>query len=254
MAANTKQCSFNTGLSYELTSDNRFVYYYNSSNINLVSEDQCQIKPTYSTSIQFIYWCNTWEDDFFDPCCSDPIDTAVRDLCSEVLQNMQPGIIKNWNILVQVCRNGPVQYPRQFLWDDCCARQPEVAEPCRAVQQAGLQYMVALYLLYEACGYNSKDLSDVCPNNCRGVNSSDIIAGGAALFATSALLATPPLTAVAPVLATAAATAFGLLGLGAGAMTAQQLCAGPLYCRRGPQCCTTAFDATRMGFFCPPSC
>ena len=252
MAANTKQCSFNTGLSRELTSENRFVYYYNNRSPSLVSQDQCQVKSTRSTSIQLIYECITWEDDYFNPCCGEPQDNGIKNLCNEVQENIRPGIFRAWWTLFTVCRNGPVLYPFQTLFTDCCAGQPELAEPCRAVQQTGAQYAADILRLYFACGYNFNDNFSECANNCRGVNTTDIIAGGAAVFAASALLTTPPLAALGPsVLVSLAA---GLLGLGAGAVTAQQLCAGPMYCRRGTQCCLLAFEASRGSFFCPPSC
>ena len=57
--------------------------------------------------------------------------------------------------------------------------------------------------------------------------------------------------AVASQVVPLAAGTLGLLGLGAGDMAAQELCAGPFWCRGpGAECCRIGYDTTR-GFFCP---
>ena len=88
-----------------------------------------------------------------------------------------------------------------------------------------------------------------CPNNCVGVDASDIIAGGAAVLFAASTVGTASLT---PALA-------GLLGLGgltmAGFGLSRATCSGPLYCVTDQgSCCLLAFDVGRGSLVCPATC
>ena len=93
---------------------------------------------------------------------------------------------------------------------------------------------------------------DICANNCKGVRTSDIIAGGAVVLAATSVV---PLS-VGPGLG------LSLLGLGlpgmavvgvAGIGMTRMMCMGPLFCRVRSQCCLVIGDG-RRGLRCPQSC
>jgi len=87
-----------------------------------------------------------------------------------------------------------------------------------------------------------------CANNCLGVDASSIVVGGSALLAATAAggLGSQALMA---------ALGFGGVGvLGVGGLAMRGMCAGPLYCPRGNQCCLVVFTGPTIGYICPPSC
>ena len=85
----------------------------------------------------------------------------------------------------------------------------------------------------------------VCPNNCIGVDSSAIVAGGAALVAGVTL------STLSVVPAILGGSALALIGGGTVAM--MMTCQGPFYCRVGTRCCLVLLDPA-AGIVCPTSC
>ena len=96
-----------------------------------------------------------------------------------------------------------------------------------------------------------EDLSSFssCPNNCRGVDANDIIAGGAAVLFVASTAATSALTP-------GVAALFGIGGLTvAGLGMSRVACTGPLYCTTSQgTCCLLVFDAGRGSLVCPSTC
>ena len=89
-----------------------------------------------------------------------------------------------------------------------------------------------------------------CPNNCLGVDASDIVAGGAAILgaATVGALSAPLITPI-----TAALFGIGTLGLAGAGAVATMGCYGPFYCTSAQgQCCLVAFGIS--GIICPTRC
>ena len=91
-------------------------------------------------------------------------------------------------------------------------------------------------------------LSVHAPNNCPGVEASDIIAGGLAAFAAAA---TTGITFANQLPILGIGTAGTVVVGGAGMMVAQGTCPGPLYCRVGNVCCLVVSITGRIG--CPDS-
>ena len=110
---------------------------------------------------------------------------------------------------------------------------------CQAATVEGFTQMVFV------CPVSSSRLA-VCPNNCVGVEASNIIAGGAVLAASA-------FTSQALLLGQAA-LGLGLLTAGTGAAVARGTCAGPVFCQVGSQCCLVAYASPNRGYVCPEEC
>ena len=99
------------------------------------------------------------------------------------------------------------------------------------------------------CGGEYKDLVSPCANNCRGVNASDIVVGGAAVLASAvAVTSTISLLPVASAL-----LGVGTLSVG-GMFASRAACAGPFYCVTAQNtCCLVVFNL-RNQIRCPERC
>merc|ERR1719483_539220 len=106
----------------------------------------------------------------------------------------------------------------------------------------------AITAALKQCNGTYKDLVSPCANNCRGVNASDIVVGGAAVFA-SAIAATSILS-LSPI--AMAALGIGTLSMG-GMIVSRATCAGPLYCISGQGTCCLLVVGNR-GLVCPSRC
>ena len=84
----------------------------------------------------------------------------------------------------------------------------------------------------------------VCPNNCVGVDSSAIIAGGPALFLATGFV-------VQSLVGAAGVAGLGMAGLGAA--VAMGTCSWPL-CQVGDRCCLLAYAGVNRGYVCPEVC
>jgi len=93
---------------------------------------------------------------------------------------------------------------------------------------------------------NCEEFFSTCANNCPGVRSSDIVAGGLATIAAGAI---SPLAYLLPVLGFGTA---GTIAVGTGMMVARGVCPAPLYCRVGAECCLVV--SVRGRIQCPSRC
>ena len=104
--------------------------------------------------------------------------------------------------------------------------------------------------LFSKCGNRTAPFLDTCANDCPGVEPSDIVAGGAAVFAAAAIALSAPLPAL-PLLPGLLGVAG--LGLAAGGVVMTQQCMGPLFCTTASGDCCLIVN-TESGLQCPPSC
>ena len=262
-ANNQKNCTFNTGLSFNVT-DGVQVFSYNKSEGNVVSVDQCRsansafdlsdlfsetvLSAQVDFGVQLIYFCYTWEDDLFDDCCAN--DDSKE--CVEWAQVKGSGYVRVLYTLAFLCaNNGNNVYGSDFT--ECCNANAEYSDLCKQWEDiSGEKYLPLFATLFNKCGIDNNDAVSVCPNNCLGVDAADIVVGGSAILATTALTALSASSfALTPALAM---LGIGVAGLGVGGMmVAGGLCMGPLYCVT-PQgtCCLLVFAI--QGLLCPSSC
>ena len=248
-ANNQRKCTFNTGLSFNVT-DGDFIYSYNTnkSEGNGVSADQCYLSAQDSIGVQMYYTCYTLEDDLFDDCCAD--DDSKE--CVEWGQVKGSDYVRVLATLETLCyNNGNNNYENLKT---CCDDNTEYSHPCGQWEDiSGLDYLPLFVTLFDQCGIDeNNDLTGICANNCVGVDAADIVVGGSAILATTAFTALSVSGfALTPALAM---LGIGVAGLGVGGMAvAGGLCMGPLYCVT-PQgtCCLLVF--TIQGLLCPSSC
>ena len=128
-------------------------------------------------------------------------------------------------------------------WDRCIE-----ASDLKFISLKKAQGWAYVGTLYE-CPTKNGVLSP-CPNNCLGVEASDIVAGGAAILgaATVGALSAPLITPI-----TAAIFGIGTLGLAGAGGVAMMGCYGPFFCTSAQgQCCLVVFGTS--GIVCPASC
>ena len=87
-----------------------------------------------------------------------------------------------------------------------------------------------------------------CANNCRGVELTDIVAGGSAILAATSITATSLFTP-----AVTFALGAAVVGSG-GVVAAQQFCMGPLFCRSSQGTCCLLVGTPQGGLRCPTRC
>ena len=104
--------------------------------------------------------------------------------------------------------------------------------------------------LLSFCEIGSKTIvsTSPCANNCRGVELTDIVAGGSAIFAATSITATSLFTP-------AVTFALGAAVVGSrGVVAAQQFCMGPLFCRSSQGSCCLLVGTPQGGLRCPTKC
>ena len=102
--------------------------------------------------------------------------------------------------------------------------------------------------LLSFCKTDTLTLFNPCANNCRGVELTDIVAGGSAIFAATSITATSLFTP-----AVTFALGAAVVGSG-GVVAAQQFCMGPLFCRSSQGTCCLLVGTPQGGLHCPTSC
>merc|ERR1711915_368955 len=143
-------------------------------------------------------------------------------------------------------------FPTSKTIEMCCASYPDDCENLKQVYNDIVSTTedptAADFLkVLSKCGENTNFFDATCSNDCPGVDASDIVAGGAAVFAATSLAA---VTSFIPPLLPGL---LGVAGLGAAAMISQQQCIGPLYCTSpSGQCCLLVIS--NRGLQCPSRC
>ena len=143
-------------------------------------------------------------------------------------------------------------FPSSKVIDICCAAYPEDCPELLEVYDNIISITddptTADFLkVFSKCGGDVNAFAETCANDCPGVDASDIVAGGAAVFAAASLTA---VTSFVPPLLPGLV---GVAGLGAVALLSQQQCIGPLYCTASSgQCCLLVIS--NRGLQCPTSC
>ena len=121
-------------------------------------------------------------------------------------------------------------FPSSKEIDICCSKYPNSCEELKEVYEDIVNNTntkeptaADFQKVLSKCGEDINAFSSTCANDCPGVDASDIVAGGAAIFATTAVTAATSF--VPPVLP----GLVGVAGLGAIFMMIQQ-CRGPIFC------------------------
>ena len=144
-------------------------------------------------------------------------------------------------------------FPTSKEIDICCSIYPTSCEELKEVYADIVNNTnteepttAAFKKVLSKCGENINAFSSTCANDCPGVDASDIVAGGAALLATTAVTAATSF--VPPVLP----GLVGVAGLGAIFMMSQR-CMGPIFCTSSSgQCCRLV--VANGGLTCPSRC
>ena len=117
-------------------------------------------------------------------------------------------------------------------------------------QELGLDYnflisgsnLTAISTALGKCNGTYQDLVSPCANNCRGVNASDIVVGGAALFATSLIATSSIPVGLSPIVM--AVLGIGTVSVG-GMFATRAACTGPFYCVTTRNTCCLIFGEAK---------
>ena len=137
-------------------------------------------------------------------------------------------------------------FPSFKVIEFCCTRYPDDCEDLLKVYKEVVRTPDFLKA-FSKCGRNLDIFTSTCANDCPGVDASDIVAGGAAVFATTSLPAVGSFELpIIPGL-------LGVAGIGVIVIISQQWCLGPIFCTNASgQCCHLVF--TNRGLQCPTAC
>ena len=213
LASNGNKCSFIENCFYKTDPDGN-----SSTSIAVTTDnsagfplDQCFLGAQAYYAVQMTYLCLAIDgSSIFGECCRHNMDNA---LCTEFAS-----------------RNATL-----------CEELAMAVNPDSFAQQL-LSFCEAFL------NKNTLAPASKCANNCRGVELTDIIAGGSAVLAATSITATslfiPPVTF---------ALGAAIVGSG-GVLAAQQLCMGPLFCRSSQGTCCLLVGTPQGGLRCPSSC